>query len=476
MKKPVILWLRQDLRLHDNPALIAAAALNQPIIPLYILEQPSSIGAASRWWLHHSLIALKDAFSLQGLGLIVKQGEAKTVLQQLTATTNADRVVWNRRYDQPSMTIDADIKATLSSAGVICDSFNSHLLFEPWTIKTKKDQPYQIFTPFWKYCLTQKPPFPQTIPTTLKGFPLAGSSIDELGLLPAKPDWAGGLKEMWQPGEATALKRLDQFLDENITNYHEDRNHPNVDVTSRLSPHLAWGEISPRVIYYQTIRRLQEIPGMGAQTFLSEIGWREFSYHLLFHFPQLPTQPLKDKFKNFPWLSDTVLFDLWTKGLTGYPIVDAGMRQLWHTGWMHNRVRMIVASFLVKDLLLPWQQGAAWFWDTLVDADIASNSASWQWVSGCGADAAPYFRVFNPILQGEKFDKSGDYVRRWVPELNNLPSNVIHQPWIASTAYLKAANIHLGVTYPNPVIDHNKARLRALNVFKHLKEDNNIEE
>lgn len=478
MIKPVILWLRQDLRLHDNPALIAAAALNQPIIPLYILDPALPMGGASRWWLHHSLSQLKESFQTLGLPLIVRKGEAKSILQQLIAQTGADQVVWNRRYQATSIAIDCQIKEALLAGGVKCESFNSHLLFEPWTIKNKQSKPYQVFTSFWNYCRQhQRPPLPEAAPSHLRGYPAPHQTFEEtiegLGLLPTKPDWAGGLKDTWQPGEANALARLHEFLQGSIAHYKEERNQPAIDATSRLSPYLAWGEISPRVIYYETLRLMQENPSRstGAQTFLSEIGWREFSYHLLFHFPDLPTKPLRAKFAAFPWSTDAKLFELWTKGLTGYPIVDAGMRQLWHTGWMHNRVRMIVASFLVKNLLLPWQEGAAWFWDTLVDADIASNSASWQWVAGCGADAAPYFRVFNPTLQGEKFDPQGDYIRRWVPELQNLSADSIHNPSRESPAHLAAAGVKLGQTYPMPVIDHGKARLRALSLFRGLQEN-----
>lgn len=473
MPDPVILWFRQDLRLQDNPALMAALNLNHSIIPLYILDeaQPLTLGGACRWWLHHSLKALNQSLRAAGAKLILRRGAANEILQQIIAETGAAHVFWNRRYDAAGIAIDKEIKESLSVAGVGCESFNSHLLFEPWTIKNKQGKPFQVFKRFWDHCLGQgRVPKPLPSPQQISSVDLPSDTLETWGLLPNKPDWAHGLSETWQPGEATAVARLQEFLDELIASYKDGRNFLGLESTSRLSPYLRWGEISPRFIYYEVMRAMQEAPEIerGGYSFLSEIGWREFSYHLLFHFPEMPTTSLRPQLEKFPWREDEELFTLWTKGLTGYPIVDAGMRELWYTGWMHNRVRMIVASFLTKDLLLPWQKGAAWFWDTLVDADIANNSASWQWVAGCGVDAAPYFRIFNPVLQGEKFDPQGEYVRRWIPELGKLSNKVIHQPWTASPQLLKAGGVELGRTYPQPIVDHNKARNIALEVFRRL--------
>lgn len=474
MVKPIIYWLRQDLRLHDNPALVTAAEDSRPIIPLFILDESlaSFPGAASLWWLHYSLKALGRSYQKLGASLVLRKGDPYQILQEIIAVTGADRVLWNRRYDSPSIKTDSNIKAKLTGQGIECQSFNSHLLFEPGTIKNKQGNYFQVFTRFWDHCLEkQNPPTLLKIPKKIKGLSISSDSLDDWKLLPTKPNWAGGLEEMWIPGEEQALNRLKYFLAELVEDYKLDRNLPQKEATSRLSPHLAWGEISPRLIWYEVMKTIHQYPSLagGAQHFLSEIGWREFSYHLLFQFPDLPKVPLRPQFLNFPWQYDEVIFNKWTKGQTGYPIIDAGMRELWHTGWMHNRVRMIVASFLIKDLLISWQQGAAWFWDTLVDADIANNSASWQWVAGCGADASPYFRIFNPVLQGEKFDPQGVYVRKWVPELKEVPDDVIHKPWCASKERLAAAGVFLGKTYPLPIVEHEKARQNALEIFKTLK-------
>ena len=299
---------------------------------------------------------------------------------------------------------------------------------------------------------------------------ITGVALSELGLLPTIP-WDGGLQATWIPGEAGAQARLETLVAGPLKAYHDLRNLPDKPGTSMLSPHLRFGEISPRQVWHRVQIALQqgEIPsGTDSVTFLNEIGWREFAYHLLYHFPQTVDTPLNPAFEAFPWRHDPTGLKAWQKGLTGYPIVDAGMRQLWHTGWMHNRVRMIVASFLTKDLILPWQQGANWFWDTLVDADLASNTLGWQWAAGSGADAAPYFRIFNPITQGEKFDPDGHYVRRWVPELAAMPAKWIHKPWEAPAEVLSSARVRLGENYPGPMVDHAQARLAALAAYKEI--------
>lgn len=463
-----IVWFRKDLRLFDNPALYHGIADSSTIIPIFIDETTAyPIGGASKWWLHHSLSALSK--SLDGK-LVFQKGDPLEILSDLCQKTGANAVYWNRRYEPIAIETDTKIKATLEINSIKVKTFNSHLLNEPWTIKNNQGDYFKVFTPYWKRCTAEAQiPACLPVPPLDKVRATQGCSLKSLNFLPSKPDWAGGLRESWTPGEISAQDRFDNFLD-NLLGYKENRNRPDMPATSKLSPHLAWGEISVRHVWHRIHQaiELSQAPESDALNFLSEIGWREFSYHLLFHIPTLPTHPLRQQFTKFPWHNDLESLSLWSKGLTGYPIVDAGMRELWHTGYMHNRVRMIVASFLIKDLLIPWQNGEAWFWDTLVDADLANNSASWQWVAGCGADASPYFRVFNPVLQGEKFDPNGDYVRRWVPELSNLPNDLIHQPWTVSDAKLLGMGIRLGQTYPHPIVDHDMARKRALALYKDL--------
>lgn len=440
---PVIVWFRYDLRLADNPALTHALSTGAPVIPLYILEDnlDRPHGAASLWWLHHSLISLKKSLRALGSDLILRRGKAEDILSKLMAKTNASTIFWNRRYDATGISIDSEIKKRFP-----CQSFNSHLLVEPWEMATKQGDSYKVFTPFWKTFLTTK-----TVgdalktPTQMPPVETESEDINSWNLCPT--NWGGGFP--WTPGEKGAHDKFTHFLEHALLDYKINRNRPDLPATSYLSPHLRWGEISVRMIF----NAMRSYQTEAAANFLSEIGWREFSYHLLYHHPTLNKHPLRLQFANFPWREDEAALKAWQQGKTGYPIVDAGLRELWHTGYMHNRVRMIVASFLIKDLLIPWQKGESWFWDTLVDADPANNPASWQWVAGCGADAAPYFRIFNPVLQGEKYDPNGHYVRQWIPELKNLPDSIIHKPWMASTP-LK--------TYPARIIDHDFARKRAL--------------
>jgi deoxyribodipyrimidine photo-lyase len=475
-----ILLFSRDLRLTDNPALAAAIARNQPIVPVFILDDEDAgdwaPGAASRWWLHGALAALGEDLGQRGSRLILRRGKAEAVLDQLLPEIAATGVYWNRRYEPWAKARSERLKKRLAARGIDAQSFNAGLIHEPWTLRTQKGEPYRVFTPFWKALrtagvkgLTLLPPPRLPAPTT---FPRS-DILSQWALRPTKPDWAGGLRSAWTPGEQGAHERLQTFAERAAFGYRDGRNIPGVEGTSRLSPHLHFGEIGPRQIWraltVQAVTKADDpMPG-GVETFLSEIAWREFSYHLLFHFPTLPNEPLRQEFGVFPWVGDAAALSAWQRGMTGYPIVDAGMRELWTTGWMHNRVRMIVASFLVKDLLGDWRQGEAWFWDTLVDADLANNSASWQWVSGCGADAAPYFRVFNPSLQGAKFDPEGSYVRRWVPELARLPDALLHAPWKAQPIELADAGVRLGTTYPRPIVDHSTARNRALAAFKALK-------
>jgi len=474
-----IVWFRNDLRLADNPALDAATQRGGEVIPVYIWapeeEGRWSPGAASRWWLHQSLLQLDAALREHGSRLILRRGPTGEALRGLAAETHSDAVFWNRRYEPAVVARDTTIKATLRSDGVRVDSFNGSLLFEPWTIHTKADRPFQVFTPFWRSCLDATPPA-RPLPTPRKLAPpkrWPGTAVLESFALEPSIDWAGGIRSAWRPGETGAGYQLRRFLDSGLAEYSEQRNRPDVVGSSRLSPHLHFGELSPRQVWHAVHDHVDRETESGmlkaGECFLREIGWREFSHHLLFHFAHTIDTPLRPEFERFPWRDDLSDLQAWQHGRTGYPIVDAGMRELWSTGWMHNRVRMIAASFLVKDLLIPWRGGAEWFWDTLVDADLANNTLGWQWTSGCGADAAPYFRVFNPVSQGEKFDPGGGYVRRWVPELAGLASKWLHRPWEAPTEVLAAARIDLGTTYPLPIVDHSLARQRALAAFAAVK-------
>ncbi len=466
-----LVWFRQDLRLQDNPALAAAVQRGGPVVPVYILDEAGEgrwpAGGAARWWLHRSLASLAVALAQRGSRLILAKGESGPELRRLLAATGANAVYWNRRYEPAAVARDTKLKAELAAGGIDARSFNAALLFEPHAVAKKTGGPFQVFTPFWRHCQT----LPVEEPVKLGGgIPAPGRwpgsrELAELGLTP-RINWDAGLMETWRPGEADGAKRLAKFAPAEMENYTAGRDFPAIPGTSSLSPHLHFGEIGPRQIWAAVRRRSRDSgvfpSSRGAQVFLSEVGWREFAHHLLFHFPLTPEEPLRTGFADFPWQENPEHLRAWQKGLTGYPIVDAGMRQLWHTGWMHNRVRMVAASFLVKHLRISWRAGAAWFWDTLVDADLAANTLGWQWSAGCGADAAPYFRIFNPVLQGRKFDPDGVYVRRWVPELARLPVAYVHSPWEAPATVLAGAGVRLGGNYPRPVVDHGEARAAAL--------------
>jgi len=467
----VLVWFRRDLRLADNPALCAACARGEPVIPVYLHtvdeDGEAAPGGASRWWLDASLRELDRSLRERGSELVVRRGRALDELRRLISETGAKAVFWNRLYGPTAVKRDTRVKAELTSQGLLAESFNGSLIAEPWELKNLSGRPFQVFTAFWNSAqknFTVTPPVPA--PRKISGPPKFPSSlsIDALGLLPKLP-WAREFPARFTPGEAAAMRALRRFVDGPVTKYKTARDVPSQFGTSRLSPHLHFGEISPR----QAWDAVADRGSVGAVTFRKEIFWREFAHHLLFHFPNTPAEALRPEFRSFPWKTNPTGLRAWQKGLTGYPIVDAGMRELWRTGWMHNRVRMIAGSFLVNDLLLSWQEGAAWFWDTLVDADLASNTLGWQWVGGCGADAAPFFRVFNPILQGEKFDPEGDYVREWVPELSKLPSQWIHRPWEAPAGELLRAGVSLGTDYPHPIVDHGQARLEALAAFKRFR-------
>lgn len=430
-------------------------------------------GAASRWWLHQSLAHLDAALRRIGSRLLIRRGPSGAALEELTRDSGADAVFWNRRYEPAVLERDRRIEERLRGAGLQVEIFNSALLFEPRTVRNRSGKPFQVFTAFWKHCLAMEPP-PAPVPAPRRiALPAQTPVSLELAALKLEPriDWVSGLRAEWQPGEAGAARRLRAICPRAFTQYASERECPALPSTSRLSPHLHFGEISPRQIWH-AVRRCAEQHSVGLwrhSRFVTELGWREFAHHLLFHFPHTPERPLRASFERFPWRTNETQLDAWQRGRTGYPIVDAGMRELWRTGWMHNRVRMIVASFLTKDLLLPWQAGARWFWDTLVDADLANNTLGWQWTAGCGADAAPFFRIFNPVAQGEKFDPNGDYVRRWVPELAGLSVKWIHQPWRAPADALARAGVEPGRNYPEPIVDHGPARDAALRAFARTK-------
>ncbi|WP_209846874.1 cryptochrome/photolyase family protein [Rhizobium herbae] len=473
---PVIVWFRNDLRLDDNHALHAAAQIGRDVVPVYIREPSQSgngpLGAAQAWWLHHSLESLAKVLDGLGSRLIIRTGEPGSVLAELIAETGASAVYWNRRYDPNGIAVDGPLKDWLGAKGLSVKSFAGQLLHEPSRLKTGAGTPYRVYTPFWRALeASGEPDTPLDAPDTLVSLPKwpRGEDLGDWKLLPGKPDWAKTFSEIWVPGEAAALERLEAFVKDGLSGYKTRRDLPAVDGTSRLSPHLAMGEISPARIWHAT-RKLKDVPAGDVITFRKELVWRDFSYHLLFHNPDLPRENLNRKYDGFSWSGTDLWFDRWTKGETGYPVVDAGMRQLWRHGTMHNRVRMIAASFLIKDLLIDWRRGEAWFRDTLVDADPASNAASWQWVAGSGADAAPFFRVFNPVLQGEKFDPDGAYVKTFLPELKHLPAKFVHRPFEAPASVLDTAGIVLGTTYPKPMVDHAKARDRALAAYNKIKD------
>ena len=480
---PIIVWLRLDLRLADNPALTAAVEAGAPLLPLYILDDVTlgrwRLGGASRWWLHGSLAALDKDLRQRGGRLCVRKGSAPAVLEALLAETSAAAVHVARGYEPWEAEFEHSVTALCNAHGAEYRSFGGRLLFEPEAVRTGAGKPYRVFTPFRKACLTTGAPgAPLPVPELTRFAEAESDPLDSLGLLPVRPDWAGGLLQTWQPGEAAALTRLESFIERHLVRYAEDRSRLNLDATSRLSPHLHFGEISPGQVWHavsaaasRSGARAERGVGGGAEAYLRELIWRDFSYHLMSHFPAMISEPLRPDFANFPWRDDAHALAAWKQGSTGYPIVDAAMRELWHTGFMPNRARMIVASFLVKHLLLPWQVGAEWFLDTLVDADLANNSASWQWVAGSGTDAAPYFRIFNPVLQGQKFDPDGAYVRRWVPELSGLSAPHIHAPWHAPKLALAAARVTLGKSYPLPIVEHGAARARALAALATLRTD-----
>jgi deoxyribodipyrimidine photo-lyase len=468
MTKKSIFWFRQDLRLSDNPGLYEAIKSGL-VIAVYILDDEApAMGGASKWWLYNSLLKLNKSLDNN---LNLYKGSPKEILLKLIKGYQIDSVYWNRCYDPWRIREDREIKIILKNQSIDCKSFNSLLLWEPWEVSKNDGEPYKVFTPFYRNgCMRAKPPRkPSPRPEKLNFIKdlLNSSDIEELELLPTIK-WYSSMENQWEIGEEGAQNLLNTFLDNGLQNYKEGRNFPGKNHTSRLSPYLHFGEISPNQIWYRIQNQsfINPLLTNDAEHFLRELCWREFSYSLLYYFPELPRKNFQGKFDKFLWHFDQKLLEAWQKGGTGYPIIDAGMRELWQTGYMHNRVRMIVGSFLTKNLLFNWRHGAEWFWDCLVDSDLANNNASWQWVAGTGADAAPYFRIFNPITQGEKFDPDGIYTKHFIPELNSLPIKYLFNPWKSPEQVLKESNIILGETYPKPIIDLDFSRKRALEIYK----------
>ena len=477
-----LVWFRNDLRLADHPALTRAVGRGEAVIPVFIWAPDEEgnwpPGGAHRWWLHESLHALDTDLLARSSRLILRAGSSLDGLRDLIDATDADAVYWNTRHIPALRARDGAVRNALEADGVEVRTFASRILHNPDAVRTTSGGPYHVFTPFWKKLraeidVSEPLPIPQlgerVAPTSWP----ASASLDDFDLTPVEQDgvdWAEAMRTEWTPGEAGAHERLERFVNEALIDYPTQRNRPDYSGSSMLSPYLHHGELRPRQVWHAVNTWVQNAAMReAADVFLSEIGWREFGYHMLHHYPDLPTKPLKAKFVDFPWRDDAEALECWQQGQTGFPIVDAGMRQLWALGWMHNRVRMIVGSFLTKDLLLPWQDGARWFWDTLCDGDLASNTLNWQWVGGCGPDAQPFFRVFNPITQGEKFDPDGAYVRQWVPELKGLPDRYLHKPWDAPAEVLEEAGVILGTTYPKPLVDHAEARQRALHAYQTVR-------
>ncbi|MEJ8568093.1 cryptochrome/photolyase family protein [Elongatibacter sediminis] len=476
MSKVIIAWFRQDLRIRDNPVLAEVLRRDAAVLPVYIHAPEEdgawAPGAASRWWLYHALAGLAGDLEALGLPLVIRRGSPEEALTSIVASMRGaghpvDSVACARVYEPDRVQHDEQVREVLDEVGVGWWQGNASLLIEPEHVCNKSGDPFRVFTPFWKHLrgLPPEPPVavdadrleaPDHVPDSL--------ALDDLELLPTR-SWDDGIAAAWDPSPAGARTVLEDFVEERVTAYKRCRDVPGVNGTSRLSPYLHSGQVGPRQVW-AAVHAAGGADNDGGFTFLSEVAWREFAYHLLHHFPRTTDEPMYEKYRDFPWAPDPQALQAWQKGRTGYPFVDAGMRQLWKTGWMHNRVRMVAASFLVKHLLQPWQDGARWFWDTLVDADLASNTMGWQWVAGSGADAAPYFRIFNPFGQGEKFDPDGDYVREFVPELAGLPDKYIHRPWEAPDEVLAKAGVVLGETYPEPIIEHRAGRQRALDALE----------
>lgn len=488
-RSTALVWFRHDLRLADHPALYHAAKGHDAVVPLFVWapheEGDWAPGGAHRWWLHRSLQALDADLRERGSRLVVREGDSLEELRAVLRHTGADAVYWNKRYAPALRERDLAVAEALRADGVPFHTLEGRLLHDPDAIQTTSGGPYHVYTPFWKKFrdVVEVPPpieAPRLGETRAPERWPASVEVGALGLTAEAQDgvdWADGFDALWGPqapgravGERGAHQRLAHFVAHGLADYDAMRDRPGRDGTSLLSPRLHHGELSPRQVWH-AVEAWVENAAMRTQAdaYLQEVVWREFSYHLLYHYPETTTEPLKDKFEAFRWRHAPAKLKRWQEGQTGYPIVDAAMRQLWRTGWMHNRLRMVVASFLTKDALVHWQEGARWFWDTLVDGDLGNNTMGWQWSAGCGADAQPFFRIFNPVSQGEQHDPDGTFVREWVPELAGLPDKYIHHPWDAPADVLEAAGVTLGETYPEPLVDHTEARRKALSVYNEIK-------
>ena len=476
MKEKIgIFWFRQDLRLHDNLALLKLIKKCDKIIPIFILDNNENLGSASKWWLHYSLESLDNSLKLKDSQLFYYEGSPYKILKELVNKYNITNIYWNRLYDKYSIQRDSNIKNKFNLSNIEVVTFKGSLINEPWKIKNKSNSFFKVFTPYWKTCLEESIQIKLLNPPekikTLFNKSLQTISKKDFKLFSKKSTWPKKLLSYWTPGEKNALINFNNFKNNIVENYDEGRDRPDKDYTSKLSPYLHFGEISPERIF-EEIQKKKTLNIKSKNKFLAEIGWREFSYNLLFYYPNIKSKPIQEKFKKFPWKNNSKYLNAWKKGKTGYPIIDAGMRQLYETGWMHNRVRMIVGSFLCKNLLLHWREGEKWFFDTLVDADLGSNSAGWQWIAGCGADAAPYFRVFNPLTQSLKFDSKGEYVKKYITELKNIPSSQVHAPWKLNLEDQKKFKCIIGKDYPKPIVNLPESRDKALKAFSYIKVSN----
>ena len=466
-------WFRQDLRLNDNPSLEELSKEVDKIIPIYIYDEKTEIGEASLCWLEKSLENLNNQLKLFKSKLYVFRGNPKKIINKIIENNNISSFYWNRLYDRYSIKRDKEIKSFLIEKSINCNTFNGYLLSEPWEIKNKSDSFFKVFTPFWKknFEVLEKQKLKLSSSKKYSFYDTDINSnikISKLKLNIPKKEWMKKLLDNWNIGESAARLKLKNFINEKLKDYSIGRDRPDIAFTSKISPHLHFGEISAKRVFIEVMK--SKIDESNKKKYLTEIGWRDFSYNLIFNYPEMTELPIQSKFNKFPWLKDKTSLKTWQAGKTGIPIVDAGMKELYKTGWMHNRVRMIVGSFLTKNLLLHWKEGEKWFFNTLVDADIGSNSAGWQWISGSGADASPYFRIFNPVLQGKKFDPNGDYVKKFIPTFTKVPLKFIHSPWEMPIEEQEKHNFILGRDYPKPVVDLSETRKRALEAFKSINE------